>query len=239
MYHTKCSIEYCERYVFGRGFCSKHYQRLRTHGNPTYLKIAPRYYMRYAIIKVVKGCSVEGCDSEIEAKRLCLKHYTRLRKHGDVNTVLKVVGEDRYKHPLYKLFYGMHDRCRNPNNTHYSYYGGRGITVCERWSGAQGFSNFIADMGERPDKYTLDRIDNNKGYQPDNCRWASRTKQIENTRTPVTNTSGMKGVHLYKKSGRWTAFIQIDRKRKHLGYFDTKEQAWSARLEAQEKKNIN
>jgi len=71
-------------------------------------------------------------------------------------------------------------RCQNPNNPRYADYGGRGITVCERW---QTFENFYADMGESPKDMTLDRKDNSKNYCESNCQWASYTEQNRNKRS--------------------------------------------------------
>lgn len=84
--------------------------------------------------------------------------------------------------PTYYTWAGMLARCRNKNDPAYPRYGGRGIEVCDRWSGDEGFKNFLTDMGERPNGLSLDRVDNSKGYLPENCRWATAKEQAGNTR---------------------------------------------------------
>lgn len=88
-------------------------------------------------------------------------------------------------HPLYKIWSGIIRRTTNPDDGNYPNYGGRGITVCDRWLGPEGLANFIADVGERPDGpgWSLDRVNNDLGYSPDNVQWATAKQQTNNRRT--------------------------------------------------------
>lgn len=73
----------------------------------------------------------------------------------------------------------MKTRCSNPNVDNYKHYGGRGVTVCERW--LHSFESFLADMGKKPSpQHSIDRINNDGNYEPDNCRWATKLEQIHN-----------------------------------------------------------
>lgn len=118
-----------------------------------------------------KSC---GCLRRENAAKRSPKANAARTKHGHAR-------EDKGdRHPLYRTWQGMRERCRDPGNVSYKYYGGRGITVCERW---ESFENFLADMGEKPSPdLTLDRIDNDGNYEPGNCRWATPEQQTKNRR---------------------------------------------------------
>ncbi len=81
--------------------------------------------------------------------------------------------------PTHNSWRAMHERCRLPSHPAFKNYGGRGIKVCSRWA---LFENFLLDMGERPNKLTLDRVDVNGDYEPSNCRWATHAEQVANRR---------------------------------------------------------
>lgn len=87
--------------------------------------------------------------------------------------------------PEYWAWLAMKQRCSNPKHPAYRHYGGRGIQVCERWA---RFENFINDMGKRPKGCELERVNNNKGYEPGNCTWAKRPQQMRNTRRTILLT---------------------------------------------------
>lgn len=90
--------------------------------------------------------------------------------------------------PAHHSWLAMKQRCLNPKHSAFRNYGGRGITICQRW--INSFENFLADMGERPEGTSLDRIDVDKGYSPENCRWATKSEQARNVRQRRRNSAG-------------------------------------------------
>lgn len=134
----------------------------------------------------------------------------------------------KYNHALAATYNQMIARCYNLKSANYKNYGAKGISVCDRWHGEYGFTNFILDMGDRPLKYQLDRIDSSKGYSPENCRWVSTTAQSCNRRKFKQNKSGYKGVSWSKQRKKWRAACAYKKKDYVIGYFESKEDAAKA-----------
>jgi hypothetical protein len=114
----------------------------------------------------------------------------------------------------------MRERCLNKNYYLFRRYGGRGISVCNRW--VHSFENFIKDMGARPkNKTSLDRINNDGNYEPSNCRWATASEQMLNRgQLPLRAQASYT-----PSTGRWRARFIVNKKTRHVGYFDTEKEA--------------
>ena len=140
------------------------------------------------------------------------------RKHGFSQT------------PEYESYQKMMRRCYDPMSENYEFYGGRGIQVCERWR--LSIKAFMEDMGPKPNPdCTLDRINVNGDYSPGNCRWADAETQQRNKRVCKKSRTGIKGVIPYKS--RFQAYIRVNGRLHHLGYFDTIGEAAEARAKAE------
>lgn len=167
---VKCSVDECDRDSKIKGFCKLHYDRFLKHGDP---------------LKVIKQhktpCIVDGCKYMSHAHGYCSIHLGRVRRHGDPH---KVIFKHHWKHntPEYRIWADIKSRCFNHKRKCFHSYGGRGITICDRWKNS--FIDFYDDMGPRPDyKSQIDRIDNDGNYEPGNCRWTTRTVNARNKST--------------------------------------------------------
>lgn len=180
-------------------------------------------------------CKVRSCQNKKYGLGYCIKHYKRFRRNGDPLITLRErhgMSESRE----YSSWHMMKERCLNKNSKQYHNYGGRGIKIFKPW--IDSFSTFFNDMGKRPKNTSLDRIDNNGNYEPNNCRWATSEQQNNNQRLRSDNTSGYAGVSWYKPSKKWKAQITIDGVVKNLGHFEDKEEAREVYLKAKEKKQV-
>lgn len=116
----------------------------------------------------------------------------------------------------YRIWADMLQRCNNDKQPVYQNYGARGISVCDRWD---TFENFYEDMGDRPSlKYSLDRIDNDGDYTPDNCRWATNLQQSFNKRLRSDSSSGIRGVSWNKMLNKYHVYISVHGIRTNIGY---------------------
>lgn len=117
--------------------------------------------------------------------------------------------------PEYRAWAGAIERCTRQSRPGFENYGGRGITVCDRWRNS--FAAFLADMGSRPRGASLDRIDVDGSYEPGNCRWATREQQARNTRLRKANRSGVHGVRWTPDRGVYRVHIHAAGKLHHIG----------------------
>ena len=127
---------------------------------------------------ISKKCSVNGCKNNLLAKGFCSTHYRRNALYGSPHVVMNR-RHGMIDTPTYKSWANMKDRCLRKANKEYRWYGGKGITVCDRWL---HFIEFFEDMGVMPDGYSIERIDTEKGYFKENCKWIPRRDQGKNNK---------------------------------------------------------
>lgn len=128
----------------------------------------------------ITKCSIEECPKQADVLGWCRKHYMRNYIHGDP-TFSKYEHHGMKNSKMYMVWTQMKRRCNQPTHKDYRLYGGRGITVCERW--LHSFKNFYEDMGDKPSpSHSLDRINNDGNYEPDNCKWSTPKEQRNNQR---------------------------------------------------------
>jgi len=162
---------------------------------------------------------------------ICLKNFTtRISdvKNGSSTKCLSCSNRiSKTKHGgsftrLYTIWSGMKDRCNNPNSSDYKDYGDRGFEVCFEWDTSfEKFREWALDNGYS-NELTIDRRNGNTGYRPQNCRWVNKCVQSRNIKQQrKNNTSGYKGVSYSKIYKKFIAYITVNKKRKHLGYFDS------------------
>jgi len=182
---NQCKSDGCSSPVKARSLCDKHYREWR--------KSNPERIFEWARNRN-RECSVEGCKKPAFSKGYCTKHYAALRRHGDAEYRPQNSGGAWKRHKrTYRSYSSMKARVLNKNHIQYKDYGGRGISICDRWlEKPEGFKNFLNDMGERPEGRSLDRINNDGDYCPQNCKWSTPKEQAANRRQSIHHARNAK-----------------------------------------------
>ena len=176
-------------------------------------------------------CKIEGCKKEAKVKGLCNAHYLHNYRYGTPYTHTTKYGVARDHKYEYDSYRAMKNRCLCKTDKNYPRWGGKGLTICDRWLGENGFENFLNDVGPRPKGTSLDRIDNSKGYSPENCRWATPYEQMANTERL---RGRFPGVYYIKNKNRWCANFKMGDLRMTKSFL-TEEEAISQRREWENK----
>lgn len=212
----KCKAPGCDRRVErSSGYCQKHDYRWRKYGDPMMVRTASnidgKRYGRLVVLKETGRrhekrdylCRCD-CGNETVVTRsnlICERTKSCGCLRGDANRHNAEMrpGHRQTGTPTYITWQAMRNRCYNPNADQWNRYGGRGVAVCDRWR--KSFDNFLADMGERPEGKTLDRIDSDGNYEPDNCRWATPTEQSRNRASSKLTLEKAEAIRRDRKRG--------------------------------------
>ena len=165
------------------------------------------------------------CGKEFETKYAYIKN-------GDTKSCGCQKGGNTHglsSNKFYQTWYDMKYRCYNTMRQDYKDYGARGITVCEEWLNVSNFVAWCEMTHPNTEGVSLDRIDVDGNYEPNNCRWADASTQALNKRIMKNNTSGFVGVCWDKSKDKWVAIIHFNNKLINIGTFPTKEEAVQAR----------
>lgn len=150
-----------------------------------------------------RNCIVEGCEKNVLAREYCDKHYRKFMLYGNA-TATKFHNMSRT--PEYSVWASMISRCTNSKKKYYHRYGGRGITVCDRWKNS--FVAFFEDLGAKPFlKAQIDRIDNDGNYEPNNCRWVTPQQNSLNSNLTKIKTHDTKIIKKLHDQGKTIKFI--------------------------------